>query len=158
MSVSSGAEATFAASDDRAEITTPANGKDGIVAVRADGISVNPSWQHYLAAGESHSFSASIDGAAPSVDGQWEWSCEDSGVQIVSAATRTTDIVWNWQSGDYHDTWATVDIIVSCRLGEWAATNIVTLHSGSHRDPEMGFGINVPRAYFATNGADTTND
>ena len=154
IDVSPNGGATFAASDEQTEITAPTLKRHGTVAVRADGISINPSWQHYLASGESHRFSASIDGAAPSVDGQWEWSCEDCDVHIGSAASRTTDIVWNWKRGDYNGTWATVDVIVSCRLGEWAATNIVTLHSGSHREPEMGFGINVPRAFFATNGAD----
>ena len=53
--------ATFAASDERAEITAPTLKLPGTVAVRADGISINPSWQHYLAAGESHRFIASID-------------------------------------------------------------------------------------------------
>ena len=146
--------ATFAASDDRAEITAPTNDTKGMIAVRADGVSVNPSWQHYSAIGESHSFTASIDGAAPSVDGEWQWSCEDSGVQILSPTSRTTDIAWNWQAGGNHDTWETAEVSVRCNIGHWAATNTITLHCGSHQRPQVSFGINVPRAFFATNGAD----
>ena len=78
----------------------------------------------------------------------------ESGVQILSPTSRATDIVWNWDAGGYHDTWATADVIVSCRLGHWAATNTVTLHCGTNDTPHLNFGINVPRAFFATNGAD----
>ena len=35
-----------------------------------------------------------------------------------------------------------------------AATNTVTLHCGTNDTPHLSFGLNVPRAFFATNGAD----
>jgi hypothetical protein len=109
---------------------------------------------HYAEPGESHHFESTIDGAAPSVTGEWSWWSDEPGVQILSPTSRATDIVWNWDAGGYHDTWATADVIVSCRLGHWAATNTVTLHCGTNDTPHLNFGINVPRAFFATNGAD----
>ena len=146
--------ATFAASDERAEITAPTKKDSGSVAVRADGIAAAPSWMHYAASGESHHFEFAIDGASPSVTGEWHWWSEEPGVQILSPASRATDIVWNWEAGGYHDTWATANVMVSCRLGHWAATNTVTLHCGTNDTPHLSFGLNVPRAFFATNGAD----
>ncbi len=146
--------ATFAASDERAEITAPTKKDSGSVAVRADGIAAAPSWMHYAASGESHHFESAIDGASPSVTGEWHWWSEEPGVQILSPTSRATYIVWNWEAGGYHDTWATANVMVSCRLGHWAATNTVTLHCGTNDTPHLSFGLNVPRAFFATNGAD----
>lgn len=150
----SGGSASFGASSADALITVMRGKTSGTVVVAARGVEGDPSSQYYSASGESHSFGAECIGATSNVVDGWGWSCEAADVAISSPGSRTTDIAWTWTNDEETVTWETRSVLVSCRIGDWAATNAVTLHRGTHREPETTFGMSLPDAFFATNGAD----
>ena len=104
--------------------------------------------------GESHTFGAECVGAVSNVVDDWRWSCAAPDVSIMSPSSQTTAIVWNWTNANENVTWETRSVMVSCRIGDWAATNSVTLHRGSHMEPQTTFSLLLPPAFFATGGAD----
>lgn len=146
--------ASFSASSASAVISPPSCGRRGVVCARAVGLAVSESWLHYGWSGETREVSAAVLGATNAVVDSWSWRCDAPGVGIADLGRGEARITWDWPPEWPYAEWETAEVEVSCVIGDWAATNTVTLHCGSHGEPQTGVSVSMPGAFFASNAVD----